>query len=192
MAASRKLTKQIRNDIVEIVINKTFDDRRAALNTLRTEIYHQLIDSVLPDGFLDVLKMENVKDDWFPRVNHFAVRGIPNVRERGFTGNEKRVPKYLQNGYSMETTRNYYDLSDDMKASVDDYIQAESKIKQDEKQLQLNITEVVNSVTTFQKLKDLWPEVEQYYKLDDNVMYPITVFNPANLNGMIEQLKMVA
>jgi len=192
MTTSKRLTKQIRNDIVEIVINKTFDERRANLHKVNSEIFHKLVDSILPDGFLDVLKADSSREKWFTRVSAFEVN---HVHSKGvtFSGNQRIAPSYLKySQHSSVVCKNLEDISDEMKAIVKDHVEARECLKKDEVKLGASVREIVNSVNSFAKLKEIWPEVEQYYKLEDNVMYPLTTVNPADLNGMIQQLKLVA
>lgn len=187
--ASKKLTKTIRNDIAEIVVNKTFGDRIEAQGKHKIELFHKVVDSNLPDDFNEILKN---RENWFSYVTEITVvERATNKCLYTFSGATRKTPAYFHTSYSHQMFVTIDSLSKELQSEIMDFIKEENSIAEEKKDLIKKVNEITHSATTFKQLKELWPEVEQYYKLDDNLIFPIATVSPATLNNMIEKYKIV-
>lgn len=197
--ASNRLTNTMRKDIVQIVVNKTFEERNKEISKLRSEIYHKLVDSVIPDGFNYVLNLGDVKKEWFTEVSNIEVSitmndNVPSCDSGyvDFGGDCRYVPACLAKRYNNEINVQFKNLSVHAQALVIGFMRKSEEIHKGKIALKSKVTEVVHSATTFKKLKEIWPEVEVYYKLDDYTSNLPACVNPAELNTLIARYKKAA
>ena len=191
MARSKRLTQGLRDDIVTAVLNKTFDKRIEEHGKRERVIYRELMDKLVPTDFKEVLKSGTINPEWFPSIMGVRVRKI--IENRGiyqdFFGGEIRVPSALLGRYRDILHVDYNNLHPESQALITGWLDEKDNIAKEKAQLKKATMEILNSVSTVKQLKDLWPEVESYFKLEENTAYPLMCVNTAGLNDMIKQFK---
>lgn len=189
MARSKRLTQSLRDDIVTAVLNKTFDKRIKEHGKRKGVIYRELVDRLVPADFKEMLESGTINPKWFPYTTGIRVR----IKNRGiyqdFFGGEVRIPDALLGKYRNILYVEYNDLPPESQALITEWLNEEENISKDKALLKKATMEILNSVSTVKQLKDLWPEVESYFKLEENTAYPLMCVNTAGLNNMINQFK---
>ena len=191
MARSKRLTKNLRDDIVTAVLNKTFDKRIEERGKRNSVIYRELMDKLIPTDFKEVLKSETINPEWFPCVMGVKVHIIIENRDiyQDFFGGEVRVPNSLLGRYRDILYVEYNDLPPESQTLIKEWRDEWENIDKEKTLLKKATREILNSVSTVKQLKDLWPEVESYFKLEENIAYPLMCVNTTGLNDMINRFK---
>ncbi len=191
MAKSKRLTQGLRDDIVTAVLNKTFDKRIEEHGKRKGVVYRELVDRLVPADFKEVLKSGTINPEWFPSIGGIRVRIL--IENWGsyldFYGGEVRIPNTLLGAYHNTLHVDYNNLCPESQALVTGWQDERDNIAKEKTQLKKATMEVLNSVSTVKQLKELWPEVESYFKLEENTAYPLMCVNTTGLNDMIKQFK---
>ena len=191
MARSKRLTKNLRDDIVTAVLNKTFDKRIEEHGKRNSVIYRELMDKLIPTDFKEVLKSGTINPEWFPSIRGIKVHIV--IENRGicqdFFGGEIRVPNSLLERYRDILYVEYNNLPPESQALIKEWRDEKDNIAKEKALLKKATMEILNSVSTVKQLKDLWPEVESYFKLEENIAYPLMCVNTTGLNDMINRFK---
>lgn len=194
MAKSKRLTNALRDDIVTAVLNKTFDKRIEEQGKRVSGIYQTLASHLIPDDFKKVLQSGAVKPNWFGCIyevivheESYRVNGNPG--HVAFSGDAISVPCNMISRYTEYLSVLHKNLPEDLQTLVSEWVYERDAIEYGKKQLKTATMEILNSVSTVKQLKELWPEVETFYKLEENVMYPPMCVNTAGLNDVINQFK---
>ena len=194
MARSKRLTNSLRDDIVTAVLNKTFDKRVEEHGKRKSVIYQELVDRLVPAGFKEILESGTINPEWFPDTCGIRIHTVDSGNRRihqEFYGVNMRVPNTLLGSYNNNNRLyvNYKDLHPESQALVTEWLNEEESISKEKALLKKATMEILNSVSTVKQLKDLWPEVESYFKFEENTAYPLMCVNTAGLNDMIKQFK---
>ncbi len=191
-----RLTKAIRESIKDIVINKTFEKREIALAKRKSELFRQIINSLLPKNF--AAACADKRKTWFPGVTRIEIRvneGGPGWEKYSFSGDAILVPFYLVDDYPhWKIERKFDELSPsiEIRTKVAKHLQTQKKLESDKQQLEKEISKILLSATTVKKLKEIWPEVETYYKFPEPTKNLPMVISSDDLNQTIEQMAKAA
>ncbi len=177
-----KLTKTVKESIVDIVLNKTFEIRNIALEKEKTDIFMWIVKAVVPPGF-----STSPNETWFPKIRCVSI--YFKTYTLNFSGPDTSVPFYLLNSWmpshSIEVSIN--DLPEHVINHISEYKSRIDKLKTDRSELRNKIRAIINSATTDKKLKEIWPEVETYWKFEEQTEnLPAVVIK--NINETIEKM----
>ena len=191
MARSKRLTKSMRDDITNAVLNKTFDKRIEEHGKRKGVIYQGLVDKLIPTDFKEVLKSGTINPEWFPFIVGVRVNVVNEYRGiyLDFFGDKVRIPNTTLGRYNNVLPVDYNSLHPESQALVTEWLDEKDNIAKEKDLLKKATMEILNSVSTVKQLKELWPEVESYFKLEENMAYPLMCVNTAGLNDMIKQFK---
>ena len=192
MARSKRLTKSLRDDIVTAVLNKTFGKRVEKHGKRKGVIYRELVDKLIPADFKEILKSGTINPEWFPDTCGIRIHVVTENQSTylEFYGASMRIPNTLLRVYNNNRLYvDYNDLHPESQALIKGWQNEEENISKEKTQLEKATMEVLNSVSTVKQLKELWPEVESYFKLEENTMYPLMCVNTTGLNDMINRFK---
>lgn len=189
-----KLTKALKDSIIEIVVNKTFEEREIQLEKERSAIFHKIVEESYPPGFKVTEKTKN----WFAPLSrimlHFEDSKGYTTDTYSITGGPAPVPYYLiKHIYNLSMTVRAKDLSRRLLSEFMAHKEAIRKLKEDEATLEKKMSAMLGQITTVKKLKETWPEVEKYYTFEEPVKNPpAIIINPADINSTIEKMKNAA
>lgn len=192
MAKSKRLTKSLRDDIVTAVLNKTFGKRVEKHGKRKGVIYRELVDKLIPADFKEILKSGTINPEWFPDTCGIRIHVVTENQSTylDFYGASMRIPNTLLRAYNNNRLYvDYNDLHPESQALIKGWQDEEENISKEKTQLEKATMEVLNSVSTVKQLKELWPEVENYFKLEESTAYPLMCVNTAGLNNMIQQFR---
>lgn len=192
MTKSKRLTKSLRDDIVTAVLNKTFGKRVEKHGKRKGVIYRELVDKLIPTDFKEILKSGTINPEWFPDTCGIRIHVVTENQSTylEFYGASMRIPNTLLRVYNNNRLYvDYNDLHPESQALIKGWQNEEENISKEKTQLEKAIMEVLNSVSTVKQLKELWPEVESYFKLEENIAYPLMCINTTGLNDMINRFK---
>lgn len=160
-----KLNKTIRDEIIEDAVIAAFSDRKALLAQMRTkfadELYertfgeHELIALKLPDGWCAKYNSLSIKCDNF--ASYYRYDEDEELPLRKFDLSITRLfPDRVGDSLTIETNHPFY-----VKAQK---IVAEHKaIHNDVVEFSNTLKRLLYSVTTVEKLREVWPEGEPFF-----------------------------
>lgn len=183
-----RLTKEVRDNIVDIVINKTFEKKKIHIKKQGAALFADIVKSILPKGF----RTTPETDKWFPHISGIYFR-FPNDRERfEVSGDSVSVPYFVLDEYHRSYV--YYEaknLPQEELNKLNKHKAYVEKMKDDKIALRQKIRAIVYSASTDNKLKEIWPDVEKYWKFDEPLKNLPAVINAGEINSFIDQLSVV-
>lgn len=150
-----KLTKALRDHIVERVDTVTFADRRAAIKQVEADLNARAYDFFVGDKNKELIQA--LPKDYFTISSNIRVKTLDG-ETIGLTGEARPVPAVLTYWHTVDLDGSVSDLSDDIIVFRRQYEQ----LSKDAVDVRHHIRCLVNSVSTLAKLKDVWPEVNEY------------------------------
>lgn len=172
-APSTRLTRHMRDTIVDRVIEDRFGAEHKAMERLRSELALACYNEHYPQPMRN--RMDTLPDGWLPMNDEIGVKF--GVEDRGYTqlsfnGYDHRhrptfdVPKDVvkrfiqadrQKGCVMALTQEHDLTVEFLRIHDEQELLAEARIK-----ARIGVNSILNSATTVKKLLEVWPEVLPY------------------------------
>lgn len=166
---STRLTKAMRQDIVDRIIEKTFAARIKKLKAAQVDLADAVYEAVIPVEFVKVAK--NHPEDWFNRFssidlyqrqgNYGSSMSFPLADRKGLS---KRIqlssPRPFPASFGGSTPDMV--LQGDILDSVKTHIKIEQQLCDERDILHDRLMGLVGSVSTLEKLRETAPELADY------------------------------
>jgi hypothetical protein len=185
--ASKKLTKGIRDSIVNIVLTQTFEKRKEKASSMRAKLFKTVCEWLLPNDFNQ--KTKSLPEAWFRKINEIDVRGDYHHFVIGLRGDSVKAPDTcFDDRWSSSVGVMHDSLPKRVQTEIGKVQDYEGKISTDRDKLKSEITKIVYACNTYKQLKEAWPDVEKYYILDDSTPNLPAQINPEEVKKMIKNM----
>jgi len=185
-----KLTKNLKHDIVEIVINKTFEKRRIALVKQEAALFREAIKQLIPSEFKPTQKTEN----WYPTTSQVTFQVESSTRSMiNLHGDATPIPNYLNDTYYNRVLTKFSVLSFNLQGKITRFEKAYDRFENDKDALKDKLRTLLETVNTSKQLKKSWPDIEKYYHFPDPAKnLPAKIIDITDLNASIKKMSNAA
>ena len=166
--ASPRITKQIREQIVENTLDHTFKARKEKLvkehAALAERAYKELYKPSL------IKAMEELGEKFICKEDDIQLNMKGQRRRLNFNGNFSYRLSDIPRVYKlMEKTQGQNALvpSDKLFDAIDSHFDAVKAFDTEHEKASVNLSAMLESVQTFKKLRAIWPEGEKFYDMYD-------------------------
>ncbi len=181
-AKYRRLTHDMRLEILQSAIDKTFEERKVALRVRQNAIANKVLDYEI--GAENLAKMKALPNEFFQVTGSVAVSHNSMRAVRLQTTEARRVPAYLNYG-TVELDKNNGMWKEINAVNAEDLI-----IIKERKELEETLVKFLAGFNSVSKLVEAWPEVESHLPKEEGEKL-LPSFRVEDLNSMIGKFSKV-
>ena len=155
-----KLTKEMKHKIREKAIQMTFAERSEALAKESNRLAELVYTALYPPEI--VAAMNRLPEEFFSQTRSFAVKISKQYVHVNLTSS-RRIGAHHQYRSYIE----YAPENGEILTSAQRLVQERTRLEADTEILRAELRTLITPITTMKRLRELWPEGEEFYKSFD-------------------------
>jgi hypothetical protein len=180
---SRRLTQDMRLEILQSAVTKTFEERKVALRVRQNTIANKVLDYEI--GAENLVKMKALPNEFFQITGSVAVLHNSDMRAVRLPMTEaRRVPAYLNYGTIT------LDKNNGMWKEINAVNVESSSIDDGKRELEETLVKFLAGFTLVSKLIEAWPEAESHLPDEEDKKH-LPSLRAEDLNSMIGKFSKV-